>query len=117
MINHRLAKLRRRPGENKQVMPLAGFDLGKGAVANLLCWNNVNRNSCVISLAPAKGQVFHEPFIKLRKKVGPFCDPEGFLSGECVLRKEKERAAGHGASRQSEKLTSRGRAGCRSAHC
>src|SRR5215469_10599124 len=117
MINHVLAKLCGRPWEYKEVVPFAGVDLRECAGANLLYWNDVNRNFCVIPLAPVEGQVFDKPFIKLRKKVGPFCDLEGFLTSKCALRKEEERAEGGGAGRQSEEITSRARAGCRPTHC
>src|SRR5215469_7829585 len=90
MINHVLAKLCGRPWEYKEVVPFAGVDLRECAGANLLYWNDVNRNFCVIPLAPVEGQVFDKPFIKLRKKVGPFCDLEGFLTSKCALRKEEE---------------------------
>src|SRR5438270_150226 len=93
-------------------MSFAGLDLGEGAVANLLCRNNVNCDLGIILFAPFGSQHVHKPLVKLGKQMGPFRDLERPLAGESSDREMEKRAKGGRARRKIQEITPRAVAGC-----
>ena len=90
VVNHVLLVLGGRPWKDKNIMAFAGLDLSRCARINLLHWNVVNDDVRVVLVAPFLGQHILEPDIELGQKMGPFCDFQRLLTGECPLRKKEE---------------------------
>jgi len=72
---------------------------------DLLHGDVVNVDLGIVLLAPFPGQLTLEPLVILGQEMGPFCDLQLFLAGECAIGKKEEWAESSGGGRQFEEIS------------
>src|ERR1700682_2590767 len=106
MVNHVLVVFGGRPGKDEHSVSLAGLDLSRRSGADFFHRDFVHSYPGVVLLSPVPGHTF-EPCVKLRHKMGPFCDPQRLLAGESAVREEEEWSDSRRTGRQSDEIPAR----------